>query len=252
MVRVRRTAVVGLALATCLAAGGGAGAWWVSRAQQPETTPPAVSRVPTARRMVGLTFDDGPDPVWTPTVLGVLDRYGARATFFVVGDNARAHPELVREELNSGDEVGNHTLHHPDLLHLGAAGVTSELDGGRQALIASGAPPPSLFRPPYGLSDPTVAAAVAARRYRTVFWTLSVERYVNHQLGVAGGVRALLQHVRSGDIILAHDGGVPNRSRTMAALPLLLEGLRARGFRVVDVSTLMAAPRPGRPVALRS
>jgi len=204
----------------------------------------SVFRVHTTERLVALTFDDGPDPRWTPQVLEVLHRYGAGATFFDTGINALAHPDLIAAEIAGGHEIGDHTWSHPDLRRLSPSAMRAELAKGADAIHAAGAPMPRLFRPPYGSTDDAVSVAAAAAGYRTVRWNLGLEHYVNHELGVVEGVEAVLGRVQPGSIILAHDGGIPDRARTMQALPLLLEGLRARGYRVVDASTLLAsAPR---------
>src|SRR5437870_879961 len=201
-----------------------------------------VFRVQTGRRMVALTFDDGPDPRWTPEILDFLHTYHAHATFFLVGRNAEAHPELVKAELEARDEIGNHTFDHPDLELLSPPAVMSEIERGANAIRHAGAPRPKLFRPPKGLTDEVVGVLANANRYRTIFWDLTVEHFVDHA-GVVDGVRELLEKVRPGSIILAHDGGIPNRARTVHALPLLLRGLYARGYRVVTVSQLLANAR---------
>ncbi len=194
------------------------------------------------RHVVALSFDDGPSPRWTPTVLDLLQRFGASASFFVVGRAAQIYPGLVRAELAVGDEIGNHTYSHPDLRLLSQLAVQKEIEWGAAAIRAAGAPQPILFRPPMGWTDPTVEQIAARGHYRTVLWSLALEHYVNHQ-GVERGVRSLLAQVRPGAIILAHDGGVLDRTRTIEALPLLLQGLRARGYRMVSVGQLLCLAR---------
>ncbi|HYX44572.1 MAG TPA: polysaccharide deacetylase family protein [Acidimicrobiales bacterium] len=201
---------------------------------------PASTRASTSSvaPLVALSFDDGPDSRWTPQVLDVLARYRAHATFFAVGRNAIAHPDLVRAELAAGNEVGDHTFDHADLSQLTPRAMGAEIDRGAQALEAVGAPAPRLFRPPYGHANPVVYRAAATRSYRTVLWSVSLEHFVDHA-PVPMGVNELVARVRPGAVILAHDGGVPDRSRTMKALPLLLQQLEARGYRVVAVSDLL-------------
>ena len=201
-----------------------------------------VFRVQTGRRMVALTFDDGPDPRWTPEVLDFLHTYHAHATFFLVGRNAEAHPDLVKAEVQARDEIANHTFDHPDLELLSPPAVMREIESGAAAIQRAGAPRPKLFRPPKGFTDEVVGVLANAHRYRTIFWDLTVEHFVDHA-GAVEGIQELLEKVRPGSIILAHDGGIPNRSRTVHALPLLLRGLRARGYRVVSVSQLLANAR---------
>jgi peptidoglycan/xylan/chitin deacetylase (PgdA/CDA1 family) len=205
-----------------------------------DRTPPLVfSHVHTHQKLVALTFDDGPDPRWTPTVLRLLAEHGAHATFFEIGDNATAHPDLVAQVLAAGDEIGNHTLDHAHLPDLSTPQIRSELKAGGNALVAAGAPRPHYFRPPIGLTDSRVRTVAAEQHLRTVFWDLCVEHYVNHT-DVAAGTDALLAKVGPGTIILGHDGGIPDRSRTMESLPRLLDGLTKRGYRIVSVSQLEA------------
>lgn len=214
------------------------------RAVQPD----AVFRVDTDRPYVALTFDDGPDPAYTPRVLELLAESGITATFFVVGVNAIAHRDLIRQEVEAGHTFGNHTRTHADLERLTPGQVAAEIEGGEKDIVAAGAPRPRLFRPPRGLTDEVVAVFADAERYRTVFWDVAVEHFVLH-LGVEEGVQHLLDRVGPGSIILAHDGGhTPgrppvDRASTLEALPLLLTGLRRRGLHPVDLPTLLALDR---------
>lgn len=198
-----------------------------------------IFRVHTTAKVVALSFDDGPDPRFTPQVLTILDRFHAHATFFVVGENVQQHPELVRAEVERGDEIGNHTFDHPDLESLPADQVAQEIARGAAAIRAAGAPAPDLFRPPRGLTDEIVAVIADANRYKTVFWDLAVEHFVNHTT-TAAAVDEMIERIRPGDIILAHDGRL-DRSRTVVALPYLLERLRSQGYHVVTVHQLLAA-----------
>jgi peptidoglycan/xylan/chitin deacetylase (PgdA/CDA1 family) len=205
-----------------------------------------IFRVQTDRPIVALTFDDGPDPRFTPAVLDLLRRHQARATFFLIGQNALAHPDLVARELDGGHEIGNHTFDHPDLELLASYQVDEEIERGADAIRDAGAPRPTLFRPPRGLTDEVVGVLADAERYRTIFWELTLEHYADH-MPVDEAVARLLERVVPGTIILAHDGGLPNRidphgqdrTRTIEALPALLEGLDRKGYRIVDVSELL-------------
>jgi len=204
----------------------------------------------TLPRAVALTFDDGPDPTYTPDVLRILRRFRANATFFAVGVNALAHPDLIQACLKAGHEIGNHTLDHDDLSRLDRTGVAAQLRGGADAITAAGAPRPRLFRPPKGRSDAIVAEFAEAQGYETFLWHVCLEHFV-HRAGVEQGVRELLEEVGPGTIILAHDGGhieapghpVVRRAATVAALPLLLEGLRRRHYRATTITTVKGLAR---------
>jgi peptidoglycan/xylan/chitin deacetylase (PgdA/CDA1 family) len=201
----------------------------------------AVVRVQTNQRLVALTFDDGPDPRWTPTVLALLRQYHAHATFFEVGKNVVAHPDLVHAVLNDGNEVADHTWDHPDLEIMPTVMVNQEITQGADAITQVGAPAPKYFRPPKGLTDEAVGVLANANQYRTIFWDLCLERFVDHTPDMRDALDDMLTRVGPGSIILAHDGGIPDRTKTMKTLPMLLEGLKARGFKMVDVTQLLKA-----------
>jgi peptidoglycan/xylan/chitin deacetylase (PgdA/CDA1 family) len=201
----------------------------------------AVFRVQTDQKMVALTFDDGPDPRWTPKVLELLRQYNAHATFFEVGKNVMAHPDLVHAVLADGNEVADHTWDHPDLEIMPTVEVSQEINEGANAITSVGAPAPKYFRPPKGFTDDAVGVLANAHQYRTIFWDLCLEAFVDHTGDMPEAVRDMLGRVTPGSIILAHDGGIPDRTKTMKTLPILLEGLKARGYTMVDVTTLLKA-----------
>jgi peptidoglycan/xylan/chitin deacetylase (PgdA/CDA1 family) len=214
----------------------------------PSKPPPAgrkgaVFRVQTDQRMVALTFDDGPDPRWTPRVLDLLRQHHAHATFFEVGKNVLEHPDLVRTVLDDGHEVADHTWDHPDLELMPAAQVGAEITRGAEALLQVGAPAPKYFRPPKGATDEAIGVLADANHYRTIFWDVCLERFVDHTPDMADGVQDMLTRIKPGSIILAHDGGIPNRTKTMQTLPMLLDGLQARGYKMVDVTHLLKAAK---------
>jgi peptidoglycan-N-acetylglucosamine deacetylase len=209
--------------------------------------PNALFSVRTKAPVVGLSFDDGPDPEYSPHVLDVLASRDASATFFCVGVNALAHVELLSRQVREGHSIGNHTYDHADLELLSEAKVKAQIERGASALRRSGAPRPSLFRPPRGFTDEAVGVLADADLYQTVFWTVCLERFVNHQ-PIADGVAEMMTHVKPGSIILAHDGGtisaarrhVNDRSKTMEALPVLFDALYKRGLRGVGIPELMS------------
>jgi peptidoglycan/xylan/chitin deacetylase (PgdA/CDA1 family) len=210
--------------------------------------PPIVVAVSTPRPVVALTFDDGPDPRWTPPVLEALRRHGARATFFVTGEAVRAHPELLRQVVEAGHEVANHTDTHPRMDGLDAPSVAAEVEAASMAIGAAGVNQAPFFRPPRGRYGADVLAGVAATGLRPVGWTVCLERSLRHA-GPDGAVVAA-RTVRPGGIVLAHDGGIPDRTATVQALPAMLDALAGRGLEVVSLSELLAlgpevAGRPG-------
>ena len=218
-----------------------------TNASRDRVQPDGLFRVRTHEKVVAMTFDDGPDDRYTQHVLDVLAGVSASATFFQIGVNAQADPALAKAVLHAGHTIGNHTFDHAELELLHSAGIESEIDRGEEALVSVGLPRPNLFRPPKGYTDEAVGILADAARYKTVFWGMCVEAFVDHQ-DIGLGVDTMLDRVRPGEILLAHDGGhvvgvadrpVLSRERTMEALPLLLKGLVQRGYRVVDVPTLL-------------
>lgn len=267
----RRQLLTGLGACACCALGGGAlGRWsasdrpvpWYQQGARTDSErsraqfqPNAVFRIDTQQPLVALTFDDGPDPRFTPTVLDLLDRSGLQATFFLVGVNATVHRDLVAGHRAGGHGIGNHTSTHPELDVLDPEAIDAEISRGEQQIVDVGFDRPTLFRPPKGYTDQAVGVLARADRYRTVFWTDCVEDHLMKTSSVPEGVDSLLANVGPGSIILAHDGGhveapgmpVLDRSPTMDALPLLLDGLDRKGLLPVDLDTLLASADPSDP-----
>jgi len=239
-VRAPRAALLlGLCLALGLtataAARGGSDGGTVFGASEAE--PSGCTSVPTeiARRgpkrgdEVALTFDDGPSRTQTPAILETLVRFGARATFFEEGRHVRGEEALMRQILAAGDEIGNHSFHHP--VDPGPA----ELRSTDEAIRAATGFEPCLFRPPYGELDRRVKGAALANGLQTVFWTL--DSADDAHPGV-GAIRVkVVRGARPGSIVLLHDGG--DHPETVRALPGIVEGLQARGFRLVTVTELL-------------
>lgn len=199
---------------------------------------PTLRRLPAANGRVALTFDDGPDPLVTPRVLDLLDRHGARATFFCIGDRAARHPELVRELHRRGHAVGNHTMHHPhDFALHGPAGQRREIEAA-QAVLGAHGPTPVLFRAPLGLRNPTTDPVLHAAGLTHVSWT---RRGLDTRCDDPARVlRRLCRGLAAGDILLLHDGNV---ARTPGGKPVvlpvlagLLAVLAARGLRAVSLT----------------
>ena len=197
-------------------------------------------------RTVALTFDDGPDPVWTPRVLDVLAREHVPATFFVVGTRAAKASGLVRRALREGHEVGNHTWSHADLSAVPAWRRNLELSLGQLGLAGSGRVTSALLRPPYSSSPAGLTAAdVRALRVETqagyvvVLSDRDTEDWQRPGVGrvVAGGSPQGSQ----GTIVLMHDGG-GDRAQTVAALPALIAAYRNAGFTFTTVSGGLGLP----------
>ncbi|MGC3864098.1 polysaccharide deacetylase family protein [Micromonospora chersina] len=188
---------------------------------------------PCTRGRVMLTFDDGPD-VHTPAVLEVLRAYGVQATFFVLGEKARAHPGLVAAEAADGHVIGNHSWDHPHLADLSAEAVRAQLIDTQAAVTAAGVPAPTLLRPPFGSTGPVVHEQAAALRLREVRWSIDTNDWRGR--AAADIEAAVLARLRAGAVILLHDGSRES-GNTVRALPGIIEGLRRQGFCTAPMET---------------
>jgi cellulose synthase/poly-beta-1,6-N-acetylglucosamine synthase-like glycosyltransferase/peptidoglycan/xylan/chitin deacetylase (PgdA/CDA1 family) len=199
-------------------------------------------------RRVALTFDDGPDPTWTPRIAAELRRLRAPATFFMVGSEVVRHPGIVRRLYRQGFELGNHTFAHADVAGVPRWRLSLEIAATENAIAGAAGVRPRLVRPPYSATPDAVTAhqVPALRRLAQTghVVTLADADARDWQPGRTAGaiIRGALPAGRAGGMVLLHDGG-GNRARTLEALPGLVAGLRARGFRLVPVSGLLGVPR---------
>ena len=196
---------------------------------------------------VAITFDDGPDPKWTPRVLDLLKEAGVKAAFFVVGVNAERYPDLVRRIVAEGHEIGNHTYYHPNLAQCWPEHVRLELNATQLLIETITGRTTTLFRPPYaadtspgGLSELTPLLIAQDLNYLVVLENIDPQDWARP--GTDAIVNRVKQQRRDGNIILLHDGG-GDRSETLAALPRILNYLRARGDSIVPISTLLGMSR---------
>jgi peptidoglycan/xylan/chitin deacetylase (PgdA/CDA1 family) len=216
---------------------------------------PNLSRLPAdaaARGEVALTFDDGPDPEVTPRVLDMLDAAGARASFFCIGRRAAAHPALVREIIQRGHSVENHTYDHPNAFACySPAGMRRQIVQAQDVLVQAAGRAPRLFRAPAGLRNPLLEPILARLGLSLASWSRrgfdTVER---NPMRVAA---RLARNLRPGEIVLLHDGGSACTTGAgpvvLAALPLLLAGLKRSGLRAVSLPMGLQAASAGDPVA---
>ncbi len=204
-------------------------------------------------RTVALTFDDGPDPEWTPKILDVLARYHAHATFFEIGSHVNEHPDVARRVLAQGSEVGVHTFTHIDLSAAPDWRRGLELTLTSNAIAAATGRVPALMRPPYAsepdaVTGPAFAAMRQAGRdgYLVVLDDLDTEDW--RKPGVEAIADAGTPTGGAGAVVMMHDSG-GDRSQTVAALEILLPRLAAQGYRVTTVSEALGLPA-AQPAAL--
>jgi peptidoglycan/xylan/chitin deacetylase (PgdA/CDA1 family) len=234
-----------IALAVVLLLPLAAALWAISNARCFALVGEMICRVETGRPMVALTFDDGPTDRGVDTALAALEARGARATFFLIGREVAQRPHLVRRIVAEGHEVANHSLTHRVMIGRSAGFYDHEIGETHRRLIAAGAPPPRLFRPPYGKKLWGLPLAARRHGYRMVM--IDVEEPLVEDPRVYAD--RLVRAARPGSILLMH---LMYRSNGTAreALPLVIRGLQARGFRIVPVGELLAAGRrDGLPAA---
>ena len=201
----------------------------------------AVRGIKTVQKVIALTFDDGPDPKYTPAVLELAREAKIKLTFFLVGEQIQLYPELARREVAEGHAIGNHTWDHHVMTSLSQRQDLSEIQRCEDEIEQVCGQRTRLFRPPKGLFDDHTLSAAAALGYRTVLWSVALEHHHRNPQQMA---QRVIEMARPGMIILAHDGEIghpTDRSRTLQALAILVAGLQQKGYRFVTVPELLEA-----------
>jgi len=212
-----------------------------------------IRRVGLVPHALALTFDDGPDPQWTPAILDVLKEKNVKASFFIIGANAEAHPGLIQRILAEGHEIGNHTFTHPNLAETSGAADAVELNATQRLFEALTGRSMRLFRPPYlGDAEPVTEDEIVPVEIAQNLGYITVGVHVDpldwEQPSASEMMKRVLEAVNNpnpelrGTIILLHDSG-GDRSATVALLPGLIDQLRARGYHFVLVSRLAGLTR---------
>lgn len=188
---------------------------------------------------VALTFDDGPDPRYTPRILDILKASGAHATFFLVGQRAVSHPDLVRRMLDEGHEVAAHSEHHRHAYTL-LFSTGREINWVKRDLQHITGNLPRWYRPPWGAFNFLVLPVIKKAGMTPVLWSVNADDW-SYSTGVAGIRQRLNQRMHPGAVIVLHDAGGDDGApeNTIAALKPWLEDLKAAGIRAVTLSELI-------------
>ena len=240
----------------------------VAQGEQYQTLPTGyvVRRTTTPGNKIALTFDDGPDGRWTPQILKILTKHNVNATFFVIGEKAIDHPELLRQMVREGDELGNHSYTHPDMSKIPEWQIRLELNTTQRVVEAYTGRSMRLVRPPYfGDAEPTTDDELVPALIGQRLGYTNVGLHVDSEDWQKPGVPAIIKNVidgvhagtasvnspdcqkevgncHSGQIILMHDsGGI--RTETIAALPTIIETLQKEGYQFVTVGNLLNLPK---------
>jgi len=193
---------------------------------------------------IAMTFDDGPSAENTPRLLEILKQRNIKATFFLIGQNAAANPDIVRRILAEGHEVGNHSWTHPQLSKLSDDRVTAEITKTQAAIKDASGYAPTLLRPPYGAITPRQREWIANQfGLNIILW--SVDPFDWKRPGASVITQRILSQVRPGSIVLSHD----IHKQTVDAMPATLDALIAKGYKFVTVSQLIAMNKPKPPPA---
>lgn len=190
-----------------------------------------------AGKQIALTFDDGPCQRYTEEILTILAENGAKATFFVIGENAKAHPELVKAAYDAGHEIGNHTYTHPDIRKIDAEAFGEEISKTQNVLQEITGTSPVLFRPPGGYLSNAFVEKITENGCKPVLWSWRQDTRDWAKPKVDTIVKNVLSNLCDGDIILFHDFGTKG-SPTPQALRRLLPKIKEKGYEFVTVSEL--------------
>ena len=185
---------------------------------------------------IALTFDDGPHPRYTPQILEILSEYNVKATFFVVGINAKNYPDTMEAVIKNGHEIGNHTYTHPHVSCLNSYTLHKEVEKCESAIYELTDYKTKLFRPPEGLIDADVRSVLRSLDYKVILWDIDTRDWAHTSPDDISN--NIVSSVRSGDIILMHDY-IGHNSPTPEALKIFIPKLLKMGYKFVVVSELI-------------
>ena len=193
-------------------------------------------KIESSDKKIALTFDDGPHPRITPEILEILNEYGIKATFFVIGQNVVNYPETMKLVIESGCEIGNHTYSHKNFKNLGVSEIQDEFERCRQTLLDNFLVDPTLVRPPQGICTEDLCNVSEQMNYDIILWSIDTKDWAHTSAEDIS--RNILANAKSGDIILMHDY-VSGKVGTCDALRIIIPELINRGFEFVTVGELI-------------
>src|SRR6267378_3929717 len=211
-----------------------------------------IDRIGAANKKIAISFDDGPDPQWTPKILDILKEKKAPGVFFIIGDQANKRPDILKREFTEGHEIGNHTFTHPKFDEISHTQIRWELNLTQRLIESTLDVKTILFRPPYGIDhQPEYAEEVVQLPLAQEMGYLIVGQRIDPDdwsrrdgkpIPAKEIVDSVLRQASKGNIVLLHDGG-GDRSQTLAALPKIIDALRAEGYQLVAASDLIGKTR---------
>ncbi|MEZ2319751.1 MAG: polysaccharide deacetylase family protein [Microcoleus sp.] len=196
------------------------------------------NRADTEDKVVAITYDDGPYPPYTNQLLDVLDRYQVKATFFEIGHNIEKHPEIVPRIIARGDELANHSYSHKDMMFKPREFLLAEISKTDKLLRDLGVKQDSIsFRPPWGRRFLVLSYLLSQMHKKLIMWDVDSQDYEKTHT-VEDIANQVINHVRSGSIVVMHDGG-GDRSKTVAATEIIVKTLQSQGYKFKTVSELL-------------
>ena len=197
-------------------------------------------------KVIALTFDDGPGPKNTAQVLEILKKNQIKATFFMIGEMVQIFPKIAKQVVADGHVVGNHTWHHW-YRRMDKATAASEINRTADIIYKTTGAKTTLFRPPGGFLKNGLADYAKSQKYAVMMWSEESGDAERHSPQVPGMVKNVLKSAKPGAIVLMHDGG-GNRSRTVKALPQIIDSLKAQGYRFVTIPELLEIQAQEQPI----
>ncbi len=189
------------------------------------------------RQELALTFDDGPDNLYTPQILDILKQHKAKATFFLVGHKAEENPAMVKRILSEGHAIGNHTYNHLNLTKVKFNQAQADIAKGQQVLAKISKQKITLFRPPYSSTNKKLTKLVESTGQQTIMWSVAPYDYSGWESQTIE--QFILNRVSNGSIVVEHSAGGPAIAQTVASLPNVLTALQKQGYSFVTIPELL-------------
>jgi peptidoglycan/xylan/chitin deacetylase (PgdA/CDA1 family) len=216
--------------------------WKLSSSVQFQLFGELVHKVDTEQKLVALTFDDGPTPHYTTDILQLLELYQVKATFFVTGSETQRYMTQAKQIVAAGHQLGNHSWSHQRMLFMSLDEINREIEGTDQQIRAAGYQGEILFRPPYGKKLLLLPWYLAENNRVSIMWDIAPETFDEDSEDPQTMAAQVLEQVRPGSIVLLHLM-YKNRDASRAALPLIIKGLKQKGYTMVRLSDLLAAEK---------
>jgi peptidoglycan/xylan/chitin deacetylase (PgdA/CDA1 family) len=216
--------------------------WKLSSSVQFQLFGELVHKVDTEQKLVALTFDDGPTPHYTTDILQLLELYQVKATFFVTGSETQRYMTQAKQIVAAGHQLGNHSWSHQRMVLMSLDEIHREIEGTDQQIRAAGYQGEILFRPPYGKKLVLLPWYLAQNNRVSIMWDIAPETFDEDSEDPQTMAAQVLEQVQPGSIVLLHLM-YKNRDASRAALPLIIKGLKQKGYTMVRLSDLLAAEK---------